>query len=153
MIYAVTIHNVFRVFPSGLTTYYTDRVASFLIPPTGIPCEFHCYIGTISLVFLVYLIFSLKKYFSSVFRGEHYVIFAIPFVCTKLFSMLSCSCIMISSDCVFGDWQVFFYCTPGRSSSIVHNRSFFVCLIGLAFFEPRDYRGVFVLKQKRFPKF
>ena len=43
--------------------------------------------------------------------------------------MLSCSCIMISSDCVFGDRQVFFYCTQSE---------FFVCLIGLAFFEPRD---------------
>ena len=42
---------------------------------------------------------------------------------------------MISSDCVFGDWQVFFYCTQSE---------FFACLIGLAFFEPRDYRGVFV---------
>ena len=41
---------------------------------------------------------------------------------------------MISSDCVFGDRQVFFYCTQSE---------FFVCLIGLAFFEPRDYRGVF----------
>ena len=36
------------------------------------------------------------------------------------------------------------YLATGRSSSIVHNRSLFACLIGLAFFEPRDYRGVFV---------
>ena len=46
---------------------------------------------------------------------------------------------MISSDCVFGDWQVLFYCTQSE---------FFACLIGLAFFEPRDYRGVFVEQKK-----
>ena len=34
----------------------------------------------------------------------------------------------------------------GRSVLILHNRSSFVILIGLAFFEPRDYRGVFVIQ-------
>ena len=35
----------------------------------------------------------------------------------------------------------------GRSTLILHNRSSFVILIGLASFEPRDYRGVFVYKK------
>ena len=36
----------------------------------------------------------------------------------------------------------------GRSVLILHNRSSFVILIGLASFEPRDYRGVFVIQQR-----
>ena len=37
----------------------------------------------------------------------------------------------------------------GRSVLILHNRSSFVILIGLASFEPRDYRGVFVIQKKQ----
>ena len=37
----------------------------------------------------------------------------------------------------------------GRSVFILHNRSPFVFLIGLAFSDPRDYRGVFVIQKKR----
>ena len=40
----------------------------------------------------------------------------------------------------------------GRSVLILHNRSSFVILIGLASFEPRDYRGVFVIQQKGAPR-
>ena len=45
--------------------------------------------------------------------------------CAKLFTMLSCSCIMISSDCVFGDWQVFFYCTQSEFFCLPHRLSLF----------------------------
>ena len=47
------------------------------------------------------------------------------FVCAKLFTMLSCYCIMISSDCVFGDWQVFFYCTQSEFFCLPHRLSLF----------------------------
>ena len=38
----------------------------------------------------------------------------------------------------------------GRSVLILHNRSSFVILIGLASFETRDYRGVFVIQKNTY---
>ena len=68
--------------------------------------------------------------------------------CAKLLLTLSCSLIIMSSDCVFlfCDWQVASYCTT---------IGVFVLLHRLTFTEPRHYGGVFLYIKKRtnFEKF
>ena len=79
------------------------------------------------------------KYFSPVFWREHDMILAIPF----------CMCYDIVLLLHYDILRLCILFLTGRSVLILHNRSSFVILIGLASFEPRDYRGVFVIQKKR----
>ena len=63
--------------------------------------------------------------------------------CAKLFVMLFCSRILISSDCVS-------LLSTGRSTSILHNRSPFVYFIGFSLsWTPRLSRGFCLHKKER----
>ena len=121
-----------RVSPSGLIYILYRPCGLFFGAPDGNSLYILLPHWNDSLeIFCTSNLLSSKNSFPSVFRG----------VCNFILYVLNC----LRCYLAIALWYPpIVYLATGRSSSIVHNRSLFVCLIGLAFFEPRDYRGVFV---------